>query len=548
MTAKSGKTGKTGKVGKGGGDAATGKGLRQSMAWIHTWLGLLAGWILFAMFLTGTASYFRPEITRWMQPELQLPVTPPIQAAETAVAHMQATTPHDKQWYIYLPDERTRETRIFAIARPNPDPKAPPAPSRPEINLNPQTGAPLAARDTRGGEHFYRFHFQLQLPYPWGRWLAGLCAIFMLAAILSGVITHKRIFVDFFTLRWSKGQRSWLDAHNVSAVLALPFHAMITYTGLITLVVMYMPWPIVANYPKPAVFATEAYGSEPADEASGRAARLAPIGPMVAEAAREWGGSAPDRIVIRNPDDAVSTVTIVRSGTDRLNARGGSIVYAGATGKRLSASAEPGPAIKTAGVMLGLHLGSFAGPVLRWTYFLLGMTGAAMVGTGLLLWTAKRRKPGPKPFFGFRLVERLNIAAIACLPTGMAGYLLANRLIPADLPGRADLEVSVMFQLWFGLALLSLLRPVARAWPEMLGIAAAAFAALPIVNMATTDRGLLHSIRTGDTLFIAFDLAFLAIAALLGFGAWRASKQKQAPVRRRRASAPPITNEATHAA
>ena len=49
----------------------TRKMLRQSMAWIHTWLGLLAGWILFAMFLTGTASYFRPEITRWMQPELR---------------------------------------------------------------------------------------------------------------------------------------------------------------------------------------------------------------------------------------------------------------------------------------------------------------------------------------------------------------------------------------------------------------------------------------------------------------------------------------------
>ena len=51
--------------------------LRQSMAWIHTWLGLLAGWILFAMFLTGTASYFRPKITQWMQPELRLaPVAP----------------------------------------------------------------------------------------------------------------------------------------------------------------------------------------------------------------------------------------------------------------------------------------------------------------------------------------------------------------------------------------------------------------------------------------------------------------------------------------
>ena len=259
------------------------KALRQSMAWIHTWLGLLAGWILFAMFLTGTASYFRPEITRWMQPELRPAAVSTTRAAETAIAHMQATSPDDTQWYIYLPDDRTTITRIFAI----PNASVPAGPRRREIRLDPATGAPVQARDTRGGEHFYRFHFQLQLPHPWGRWLAGGCAIFMLAAILSGVITHKRIFVDFYTLRWNKGQRSWLDAHNVSAVLALPYHAMITYTGLITLVMMYMPWPVAANYQQPKAFAVEAYGADRDGAASGRPATLQPIAPMIAAAARE---------------------------------------------------------------------------------------------------------------------------------------------------------------------------------------------------------------------------------------------------------------------
>ena len=509
------------------------------MAWIHSWLGLVAGWILFAMFLTGTASYFRPEITRWMQPELRPAMVTPARAAETAVAHMQAISPHDEQWFISLPDERTTNTRIFASARPNPDPKAPQAPRRPEIKLDPSSGAALSARETRGGEHFYRFHFQLQLPHPWGRWLAGLCAIFMLTAIISGVITHKRIFVDFFTLRWKKGQRSWLDAHNVSAVLALPFHAMITYTGLITLVVMYMPWPIQANYAKPATFAEDAYGIEPEQEASGRAASLSPIGNMVEAAVREWRGGRPDRIVIRYPDDAASTVTIFRSAADQLNARGGSISYAGATGRRIAASPPPGPAIRTAGVMLGLHLGSFAGPVLRWTYFLLGLTGAAMVGTGLLLWTSKRRKPDAKPFFGFRLVERLNIAVIACLPTGMAAYLLANRLIPVGWAERADLEVSMMFWVWFGLAILSLLRPVHRAWPEMLAVAATSFAILPLVNLVTTDRGLFRSMATADTLFLSFDAAFSIIALLLGYGAWQAARPRKSNApRRQRVSIP----------
>lgn len=500
------------------------KALRQSMAWIHTWLGLIAGWILFAMFLTGTASYFRPEITHWMQPELRVETVSAAQAADRAVRHLQATSPDDEQWFIYLPDERTGVTRVFMRARPNPDPDAPPPPRRPELKLDPATGVPLAARDTKGGEHFYRFHFQLQLPHPWGRWLAGLCAIFMLGAILSGVITHKRIFADFFTLRWGKGHRSWLDAHNASAVLALPYHAMITYTGLITLMLMYMPWPITANYKEPESFAVEAYGREADAAFVGQPAMLAPIKPMVDTAMREWEGSPPRTVIVRNPGDASATVTLLRSPAGQLDARAGSIVYSGTSGKRLTASPPPGAAVKTAGVMLGLHIAHFAGPALRWSFFLLGLVGTAMVGTGLVMWTAKRRRQAGKPDLGFRLVERLNIGTIACLPAGMAAFLLANRLFPADMPGRADMEVAAMFWVWFGLAALSVMRPVRRAWTETLALSAVACILVPVVNALTTDRGLLRSLATGDWLFISFDAAMLAIGALLGFAAFRAHR------------------------
>ncbi len=350
--------------------------------------------------------------------------------------------------------------------------------------------------------------------------------MFMLAAIISGVITHKRIFMDFFTLRWGKGQRSWLDAHNVSAVLALPYHAMITYTGLITLVVMYMPWPIAANYAKPADFSVEAYGRDLEDAASGRAAPLVSVRPLIEEASREWAGGAARTVIIRNPGDAASTVTIQRSPADGLNARSGSITYSGATGRKLSASPPAGPAINTAGVMLGLHIAHFAGPLLRWTCFLLGLTGTAMVGTGLVLWTAKRTRKDARPFFGMRIVQRLNVGTLACLPAGMAAFLLANRLIPADMAGRAALEVSAMFWVWSGMAALFCLRPIERAWPEALVISSAAFLAIPWVNMATTDRGLFVSLAAGDWLFVAFDLAISAIGAMLAFSAWKASPSR----------------------
>ncbi|MES2498519.1 MAG: PepSY-associated TM helix domain-containing protein [Pseudomonadota bacterium] len=512
-----------------------GGGLRQSMAWIHTWLGLLAGWLLFAMFLTGTASYFRPEITRWMQPELRPVAAPPAQAAASAVRWLQANGAHDEQWTIFLPDDRTTATRIFQRARPPADGSKPPR--KPEVRLDPASGQPIAARDTKGGEHFYRFHFQLQLPHPWGRWLAGLAALFMLGAIVSGVITHRRIFADFFTLRWNKGQRSWLDAHNASAVLALPFHAMITYTGLITLIVMYMPWPIAANYSSPSAFSDSLSGIEDAGKATGQPGRLVAVAPLVARAQGEWGGRAA-QIVIRNPDDSASTVTVRRTSADTLNARGAFVTYGGIDGRRIAGSSAAGPAAQTAGVMLGLHLGHFAGPALRWVYFLLGLTGAAMVATGLLLWTSKRLTIGERPALGYRIVERLNIGVVACLPAGMAAFLLANRLLPADLAGRAAIEVATMFWVWFGLAALQLARPVRRAWIETLTIAALAFAAVPLVNAATTDRGLLRSAIDGDGLFVAFDIVMLSAAALLGFAARKAHAHvgvaKTRAVRRRR--------------
>ncbi|WP_240623841.1 PepSY-associated TM helix domain-containing protein [Tsuneonella suprasediminis] len=319
-------------------------------------------------------------------------------------------------------------------------------------------------------------------------------------------------------MRWGKGQRSWLDAHNVTAVVALPYHAMITYTGLITLAVMYMPWPILANYGQSAAFEEDAYGALPTSEASGRPIVLAPIDPMVDAATRQWAGTPPRTLVIRHPCDAAATVMLTRARTNRLNALGTSITYSGASGDKLSQSPSPGAAATTAGVLLGLHLGAFADPLMRWTFFVLGLTGSAMVATGLSLWTVKRSS---RSSWGLWLVERLNIGAVACLPAGMAAYLLANRLIPTEIPNRAGLEVDTMFWVWFGLAIATLARPVRRAWIETLAIAAFLFAAAPLVSIVMTDRGLIQSLSSGDWLFASFDCALLAIAGLLSFTAWR---------------------------
>ncbi len=262
------------------------EGFRQSMAWLHTWSGLVVGWILFAVFVTGTLSYFRPEISRWARPELRDVQANP-DAAAKAIAALQERAPDSERWFITLPDAREPVMRVSWR-----DPNGEGRRRFPSAVLDPATGEEVKSRDTRGGDFFYRFHFELSMKPIWGRWVVGFCAMFMFVAIISGVITHKKIFKDFFTFRPKKGQRSWLDAHNAVGVLALPYHVMITYTGLITLMFLYMPWGVQANYGDDReAFFDEALAFAPDPKPAGLPGTLTAIEPLLATAQRHWNGS-----------------------------------------------------------------------------------------------------------------------------------------------------------------------------------------------------------------------------------------------------------------
>lgn len=498
--------------------------LRQSMALVHTWSGLVLGWLLFAMFATGTSAYFQDEITRWMQPEVTGDADP-VKSAQGAIRYLQRTAPDAGFWYLSLPNGRSATTQLFWYPGASAD-------ARTQAVVD-ENGDEVSARETKGGYFLYRLHFDLHyIPVIWARYLVGIAAMFMLVAILSGVITHKKIFADFFMLRFGKGQRSWLDAHNVTAVLALPFHLMITFTGLVTLMALYVPWGVMANYASEETMQAQIFGEAPAAERSGTKAPLVDIAPLMAAASAHWGGRNVGDVRINNPGDATATIALTRGPGEAMGSRGEVLTFSGATGRTLGASLPKGAALQTESVMIGLHTGRFARIALRWLYFLSGLAGTAMVGTGLILWTVKRRQrlPDPqRPHFGFRLVERLNVATIAGLGAGIAAYFLANRLVPGGVADRPEWEINSLFFVWLGVLLWALVRPAARAWIEALALAALLYAAVPVVNAFTTSRGLPVSILHGDWLFVSFDLVMLALAAAFGLGAAKlAARSRQA--------------------
>jgi uncharacterized iron-regulated membrane protein len=448
------------------------------------------------------------------------------------------------QWSLRMPDARNPTVAAFWRTKPS-EPGA--RRSFAEGSFDPDTGARVAARDTLGGEFFYRFHFQFHyLPVLWGRWLAGVAAMFMLVAIVSGVITHKKIFIDFFTFRWGKGQRSWLDAHNALSVFGLPFHLMITYTGLVTLMAMYMPWGEQAAFRTPAErqqMTRELSAFIQPGKPSGTAALLAPVDAMVRQAQARWGADDVGRVTVTQAGDAAARVAIARGDPGRVSVSPQYLLFDGVTGRLLETHDRVGPAAETRGVMVALHMGRFGDLSLRWLYFVVGLAGTAMVGTGLVMWTVKRRAklalPG-RVHVGFWLVERLNVAAVAGLSIAMTAFLWANRLLPVELAGRADGEIRVFFLAWGACLLHAALRPVKRAWIEQLWIAAAALALLPVLDAAVASRPLWRSIAEGDGVFAGIDLALWALAGLHAMLALRTMRHRPvvAAGRRARASAP----------
>lgn len=508
------------------------EGLRQSMSWLHTWAGLIFGWVLFAMFLTGSLAFFRPEITRWMQPEIQVQPAPALQAVATAQRYLAENAPDAKRWFITPPSDREPLIQLlYQTPKPKPGERG-----FVRVKLDAATGQAVTPRQTRGGDFFYRFHFELETAFPWGRWLASIAGMFMLVAIISGIITHKKIFADFFTFRPGKGgQRAWMDGHNVLSVLGLPFHLMITFSGLVLFMVMLMPAGIQAVYDNPRDYTNEVFKAFKVTPPLNQPAPLVPIAPLVAQAEQQWQGRV-GRVTVNNPNDAGATITISRHVGDGVSygLMAPFMRFDGVTGALQESEAGRSATALTAGVITGLHLGLFAEPVLRWLYFIVSLAGTAMVATGLVLWIAKRRQKArpvdAREAFSLRLVDGLNAGTIAGVVFGVAAVFLANRLLPADMPGRQVWEVRAFFIAW-GLSLVYAFLVQRRKWQDLLAVAAAALALVPVVNALTTHRHLGVSLPQGDWVMAGFDLTCLASALFFAWMARKAARARKAPAR-----------------
>ncbi|WP_431437521.1 PepSY-associated TM helix domain-containing protein [Acinetobacter lwoffii] len=564
------------------------EGPRQSMSWLHTWASLILGWLLYAIFLTGTLSFFQNEITVWMKPEFHQSVPPKTQIEQTgvALAYLQQHHPDAGSWAIQLPNSR-QNTTTLTIRSAGEDPRARRGGTR--VTIDSATGEVLQARETRGGSFLYRFHFELYgLPRIWARWMVGVATLLMLVAIISGVITHKKIFKDFFTFRPGKGQRSWLDAHNATAVFALPFHIMITFSGLLLLLFTLMPWGVNQIYENRGAFLqdqrksliqntsiqtesresrSESKEHRPQAERENRGERgemsarsesrhsrdemqaappapLIDLNPILAIAEKEWKNNPVGTITIIQPNTVKAEIELRALNGVSVAYRNiyPSLAFNGVTGDLepdQTTLKMPSVANGIYNVFTTLHEARGVDLALRWLLFMSGVVGTLMIATGLILWCVKRapqqQKQGYKSF-GYRLVEVTNIAAIIGLPIACAAYFYANRFIPADMDMRLNWEIRSFFIVWLLTLLYAMIRTHHQAWLELLLLATAAFALLPIVNFMTGGQAIWNTIMHGQWVITSFDLAMWVLAILFWFSFKKVKNHKGLPSKKAKAA------------
>lgn len=214
--------------------------LRRFNDWLHLWLGLTSGIIVFIVSLTGCIYVFQQDIKDALEPwrfvEAQdRPYVPPSQLLDTAQRYMPGATPTG---LTYSNSEGAAAVGFSSFEEGQRSFTA--------VFMNPYTGEFLQKQQTIGdGEFdFFRFiidgHRALWLPYEIGRPVVGVGTLVFLVLLVTGLVMwwpknlKKSSLQKGFSIRWGGSfKRVNYDLHNVVGFYSLVLALILAVTGLV---------------------------------------------------------------------------------------------------------------------------------------------------------------------------------------------------------------------------------------------------------------------------------------------------------------------------
>lgn len=504
------------------------KAQTESLLAIHGWSGIMLGLLLYAVICTGTVAVFADEIGDWSGPlshpaEHSLPpgLNPLIQSLwrETDPAYrdeIDLHASHGGRLFLRFEGHRQAGEPLSAADRRRH--------YGVEYQIDRNNLAILqrsegrrqqldAARSASAlADFFVDLHVRLHLPNPWGIFLTGVLGLAMMIASVTGLIVHRHLLRELFTIRRGKSLLAARDTHVVAASWNLPFAFLLAFTGSFFSFASAVGLPAMAM----VVFAgdqeraiEQVFGAPPASDDT--PAPLADLDQIISHATQQ-AGAAPNFLTVRNPGRADAFVRVfVPAAGQQLTGRAFDYSGVDASFRRenpVLVGTVPSAGNSVAALMEPLHFGNFAGALSKALWFALGFAAAYVTYSGMRLWTTRRAA-----ISGWRRMELAVHWVGRGLPLALVlvahGYFLAPAL---DLP----VQIAQWIVFWASALtalLLTTLLPDPRSASLLRRLLAAALLALPLLRWLAGGPGWLSALQAQMHNIIIVDLLLLAAGA-----------------------------------
>lgn len=474
--------------------------LRTRMGWLHAWIGFSAGLLLFFVFVTGSLAVFDTELTRWLQPEVPPQAAPfSAHALDRTLPDVQSLLRQGEKPFITLPSARDPFMRVqhhdgYEFLN---------------VPFDPETGARINARATAGGTFFYDLHYTMRTGL-YGETLIAFAGLALLVTVGSGIIIHlKGLIPDLLLFRpFAARLRAWLDVHILASVPFLPFVIMMAYTGtFIRARTIFPPVSYITSFE--ALFAAHPSPDVPAKEERPEIPLLPSLPPLLSQSEQILGIGQIGHILFLS--DSILFTRTDMSGPLLTREH---VDFSPRDGHFLRHVLLPTPVTHAQQLMEGLHFARWTGSGLRWMYFLSGVLGAVMFGSGSVIFLMKRRRQSGERIM-FRIAEGLTIGALPGFLLATLTFFWANRLLPVSLTSRPLAEVHSFFVMWCFSALVGLLLCLwgrsTLGWKLQLGLLGVLAILLTPLDLLTRSG---VSVFHAPTVFATTDLCALLLGLI----------------------------------
>ena len=502
----------------------------RTLVALHGWSGVSLGLLLYAVILTGMVAVFAEEIAHWsagivntgnplsggpgdatplqdmidgLAPEVDPEYLQEVSLGRTTQGHLE----------VFFHKHRTNEAgEIEEVGA--------------QFEVDTLTNEIVARRHGTGLSLFEtdedralsRFlvsvHTELHLPLPWGLILTGILGLAMMVAAVSGLLVHRHLIRNLFTLRKRPNSRTLevKDAHTVAGTWGLPFAFVLAFTGSFFSFAGSFGLPLMAMVgfggDQQAMFEVMIGSQAPENP---EPARGEAVDAMIRDV-QARSGVAPDFVVIEHFGRADASANFFLPAKEEGLARR-TLVYNGATGEFIKNKPELGQAHSLGSTLFSLmgplHFGNFLGALSKAVWAALAFAMCYVAVTGMRLWLERRQASSLTA-----LRWGLSVVTFG-LPLALLGS--ATGFFAAYGTGAASFWTPAAFLLASGgVIAYGLWRRSPHLLDRDLRIATAAACLLPVVlRLVAGGPSWAAAVAAGQAVIVTVDLLLLCAGAAL---------------------------------